>query len=435
MLKRIRTEELALGMYVHEFCGSWMHHPFWRTGFLLQEPQDLARIRATGLREVWIDLARGQDVAQPTPHAPAAAQGASARPVQPALADAKPGACGCALALHPASLQQEAARAAQICRRARQAVLSMFQQARMGQAIDAGAATELVQEIADSVARNPGALISLARLKTADDYTYMHSVAVCALMTALARQLRLDESQVRSAGLAGLMHDLGKAAVPLQVLNKPGRLSDAEFAQIRHHARRGWELLKASGVSDEQVLDACLHHHERMDGKGYPDGLHGAQLGLFARMAAICDVYDAITSDRCYKRGWDPAEAIRQMTAWTGSHLDARLFQAFVKTVGIYPIGSLVRLESGRLAVVVQQGGGTLLAPQVRAFFSLKSDLRIPPELIDLAAAGCTERIAAREDPARWNFPDLHSLWSGLQGAPWQGAADGAPAALSGTTF
>ncbi|MGP1682259.1 MAG: HD-GYP domain-containing protein, partial [Giesbergeria sp.] len=282
----------------------------------------------------------------------------------------------------------------------------------------AAEAQSLVEEISDSVARNPTALISLARLKTADDYTYMHSVAVCALMVALARQLSLSEEHTRSAGLAGLLHDLGKAAIPMDVLNKPGKLTDEEFDIVRQHPVAGYEMLKEAGQVGPAVLDACRHHHEKMDGTGYPDRLPAEKISLIARMAAVCDVYDAVTSDRPYKRGWDPSESLRRMTEWTGAHFDARVFQAFVKSIGIYPVGSLVRLSSGRLGVVTEQGSRSLVTPKVKVFFAVRSNLRITPETIDLGAPGCSDRIAAREDPAKWNFPDLHEIWSGLKGYP-----------------
>jgi len=318
----------------------------------------------------------------------------------------------------PAAMAQELRRAAAICTDAKQAVISMFAEARMGQAIDTAGAQVLVNEISDSVKRHPGALISLARIKTADEYTYMHSVAVCALMVALARQTGLDEEATRMAGLAGLLHDLGKAAIPLDILNKPGKLSDAEFAVIRGHPAAGHAMLQRSGLP-APVLDACLHHHEKMDGTGYPDRLQGDQISLIARMTAICDVYDAITSDRPYKRGWDPAESLRRMADWTNDHFDARLFQAFVKSIGIYPVGSLVRLTSGRLGVVVEQAPAALTTPVVKVFFSTKSDLRIPAELVNLAAPGATEKIVAREDPGQWNFPDMNELWSGFSEQVW----------------
>ena len=413
MLKRIHVQQLSLGMYLHELCGSWMEHPFWRTRFLLEDPQDLLRIRETSIQEVLIDISKGLDLANA---ATAQAEGEvseapQASPVQAEPVQAEPPSAATPMA-------QELQRAASICANAKQAVISMFSEARMGRAVDASSAPGLVSEIADSVTRNPSALISLARIKTADEYTFMHSVAVCALMVGLARQMGLNDEATQQAGLAGLLHDLGKAHIPLEILNKPGKLSDAEFALMRGHPGAGHALLQGQGLP-APVLDACLHHHEKIDGTGYPHRLPAEQITTLARMAAICDVYDAITSDRPYKAGWDPAESLRRMAEWTRDHLDQRLYQAFVKSQGIYPVGSLVRLTSGRLGVVTEQSPGTLLTPRVKVFYSTKSDMRIPPELIDLSAPGCREQIAGREDPARWQFPDLNELWSGLPHQPW----------------
>ena len=421
MLKRIHIQHLSLGMYLHEFCGSWMEHPFWRTRFLLEDPQDLARIRETQIREVWIDTDKGLDVAAGTATVSRAEADAQVDSdfqqlqAEPAAPERPPPLLAPGV---PASFAQELRHAAAVCTNAKRAVISMFGEARMGQAIDAAGAQGLVNDISDSIRRHPHALLSLARIKTADEYTYMHSVAVCALMVALAREIGLDEDGCHLAGLAGLLHDLGKAAIPLEVLNKPGKLSDAEFAVMRGHPAAGHAMLMGSGVP-APVLDACLHHHEKVDGTGYPHRLAGAQISTLARMTAICDVYDAITSDRPYKAGWDPAESLRRMAEWARDHFDERLFRAFVKSIGIYPVGSLVRLASGRLGVVTEQSPGTLLAPRVKAFYSTKSDMRIPPYELDLSAPGCKEKIEGREDPDRWQFPDLHQLWSSLPHQPW----------------
>ncbi|EJE51713.1 putative domain HDIG-containing protein, partial [Acidovorax sp. CF316] len=314
MLKRISIQHLTLGMYVHDFCGSWMDHPFWRAKFVLKEPKDLARIKAASIKEVWIDTSKGLDVA-------AGVRSVSREEadfqvetdfgmldklpplqVDPPSPPSPPPAPRRARGRAAASMHSELQAAASICGEAKQAMVSMFSEARMGKAVNAESARSLVEEISDSVTRNPGALISLARLKTADDYTYMHSVAVCALMVALARQINLNEEHRRVAGMAGLLHDLGKAAIPLTVLNKPGKLTDEEFAVVQSHPVRGYLMLQEGGSVEDAVLDACRHHHEKMDGSGYPDKLKGDEISLIARMTAICDVYDAITSDRPYKR-------------------------------------------------------------------------------------------------------------------------------------
>lgn len=279
----------------------------------------------------------------------------------------------------------------------------------MGKAIDAEAAAPLVEEISNSVLRNPGALISLARLKTADDYTYMHSVAVCALMIALARKLGLDEIQTRAAGMAGLLHDLGKAMIPATILNKPGKLTDEEFAIVKTHPSEGHALLLNSPGVNAITKDVCLYHHEKMDGTGYPEALSGEAISLFARMGAVCDVYDAVTSNRPYKAGWDPAESIRRMAEWKG-HFDPAVFQAFVKSLGIYPVGSLIRLESGKLGVVIEQGEKSLLTPKIKVFFSTRSQAYIRPEIIDLTRSA--EKIAGREEAKKWGIKDVDRYWA-----------------------
>ncbi|MFN3984623.1 MAG: HD-GYP domain-containing protein [Rhodocyclaceae bacterium] len=410
MLKRIHVSQLRLGMYVKEFCGSWMEHPFWRASFKLTDPADIERIRASSISELWIDVSKGMDADAPTAGAPAQAttpaeveQGVEQTLLQVAQAPV----------VEHTSMQEEIARAGLICTKAKQAVVQMFADVRMGNAVRADDVVPMVQDIAESVARNQSALISLVRLKTEDDYTYLHSVAVCALMMSLGRQLGLPEDEVRDLGLAGLLHDLGKARIPDEILNKPGKLTDAEFAIIRSHPEQGYDLLQEAGNGHAVTLDVCLHHHEKVDGTGYPYGLDDRKISLHAKMGAVCDVYDAITSNRPYKAGWDPGESIRRMAEWSKGHFDDKVFQAFVRCVGIYPVGSLVRLESGRLGVVVEPGAKSLLTPRLKVFYSTRADAHIKPEVLDLARPGVQDRIVGTEDASKWHFKHLDALWKG----------------------
>jgi len=407
MLKKIPIEQVRLGMHLHELCGAWLDHPFWKSKFILRDPADLAKLHGSGVREAWIDIVKGCDVAAASAELPPSATAA-------ASAEAAAAARLRQAAAPPARVEfeSELQRATVLVNQSRQAVASLFNEARMGRALDAEKCLPLVDEISSSVWRNPGAIISLARLKTHDDYTYMHSVAVCALMVSLARQLGMDENGAREAGMAGLLHDMGKALMPLDVLNKPGKLNDIEYGVMKTHPERGHALLVEGKGVGAAVLDVCLHHHERPDGAGYPHGLSGDALTRVARMGAVCDVYDAITSNRPYKDGWDPADSIAKMASWSGQ-FDSVVFQAFVKSLGIYPIGSLVRMRSGRLGVVVEQGSASLMAPRVKVFFSTRSNMPITPETIDLAAQHCADAILAREPVERWNFPHLDELWAG----------------------
>jgi len=412
MLKRIKVEQLTLGMHLKKFCGSWLDHPFFRNSFVLTDPQDIEAILASNIKEVWIDCEKGLDVVT-------AEETISEAESEAQLEDElKQVASGQRQAMRvPAA--QEIARAAKICLRSKESVMAMFEDVRMGRLVEMGGAKLVVDEIASSIVRNPGALISLVRIKEADNYTYMHSVAVCAMMVALAKQLGWDEDRTRSAGLAGLLHDLGKAVTPPEILKKPAKLTDAEFGIMKGHSAEGYKLLLSGASNDPMVMDVCLHHHERMDGLGYPDRLQGEQISLAARMGAVCDVYDAITSNRRYKLGWDPSESLRQMAQWVNGHFDPKVFQAFVKSMGIYPVGSLVRLSSGRIGVVTEQTDRSLIMPIVKVFFSIESNMRIEPQIVDLSQPGVTEKITQREDPANWYSPEINELWSGLPQSSW----------------
>jgi putative nucleotidyltransferase with HDIG domain len=400
MLKKVSIDQLRLGMHLHELGGPWLEHPFWKTKFLLRDPADLAKLRGSGVKEAWIDTSKGLDVEAAPSAMPV--ESVTEAPSEPAPR-----------APVRTEMAEELQRAAALFNQSRTAVSSLMNEARMGRALDAESCRPLVDDIASSVWRNPGAIVSLARLKTHDDYSYMHSMAVCALMVALARQMGMDETASREAGMAGLLHDMGKALMPLDVLNKPGKLTDAEYAIMKGHPQAGFQLLEQSQGVGSVALDVCLHHHERPDGRGYPHGLSGAALTLQARMGAVCDVYDAITSNRPYKQGWNPAESISKMALWGSDQFDPEVFQLFVKSLGIYPIGSLVRMRSGRLAVVVEQNEHSLVAPKVRVFFSTRSNTHIPPELLDLSSPACTDAIAARESNDHWKFPHLDALWAG----------------------
>jgi HD-GYP domain-containing protein (c-di-GMP phosphodiesterase class II) len=402
MLKKIKVSDLRRGMYVQEFCGSWMDHPFWKSALLIRSAEELQKVLDSGVTELWIDTVKGADVS--IDRLPAASSFATVeKEIDATLAEADESS---PLSIRKVDFNDEVERAARICAKGKQAVMSMFQEVRMGKAINAEVAGELVEEITNSVLRNPGALISLARLKSVDDYTYMHSVAVCALMVSLARQLDQDEATIRELGMAGLLHDMGKANMPMDVLNKPGKLTDEEFAIMKTHPGEGHRMLLASNSVGEIPLEVCLHHHEKVDGSGYPDRLSGDQISLFAKMGAVCDVYDAITSNRPYKVGWDPAESIRKMTEWSTGHFDHRVFQAFVRSIGIYPVGSLVRLDSGRLGIIIEQSE-KLLTPVVKVFFSIRAQAYIKPEIIDLSSPRTSEKIAGREDPDRWGMQDV----------------------------
>ena len=367
MLVKIASRELRAGMYVASVEGAWIHNPFWRSSFKLSDRSQIERLVESGVEFVTIDVSKGlgpvtqRTSFRSTPEAlvPAAVRERRARP-------------------RPFRTELDRARA--IVERSRTAVTQMFTHARLGHAVAVEDALPIIDEIAQSVERDASAILNVTRLKSRNEYTYMHSVAVCALMMNFARHLRLPEHEVRDIGLAGLFHDIGKMATPLEVLDKPGALTDAELAEIRNHPIEGHRLICDSPSISAAALDVCLHHHERMDGRGYPFGLTGDQLSLHARMGAICDVYDAITSHRPYKDPWGPNDALAQMQRWEG-HFDPHLLDVFITSIGIPPIGALVRLRSNRLAIVtgVREGADPCM-PDARTFYDVEAACVLPLE-------------------------------------------------------
>jgi HD-GYP domain-containing protein (c-di-GMP phosphodiesterase class II) len=407
MLKRIPTDQLRLGMFLHELCGPWMDHPFWRMKFLLKDAADIRRLSQSGITEVWIDTSRGLDVPggltqeQVDEEVERSLQGAITAPLMvPVPLNQMP----------PATSRDEFAQAVKLRDKAMRRVQSLYSEARMGKALHTEGCAQAVNDIIGSVARHRGALISLLRLKSQDEYTYLHSVSVCTLMVALGRTLGLSGVELHEVGLAGMLHDIGKVKISLLVLNKPDKLTESEFALMKKHPTWGHEILLYNRTASPIAIDVCLRHHEKVDGTGYPGGLKGDAISLYAKMGAVCDVYDAVTSVRSYKSAWRPADAVRQMAQWKG-HFDPAVFQAFIKTVGIHPIGSLVRLKSGRLGVVCDQSGESLLRPKVKVFFSALTKERIKPVVVDLSAEGEADAIAGIESAEAWNFKHVDRLW------------------------
>ncbi len=397
-------------MYVESLCGRWIDHPFWRRRFVVRTERDLAALKESGVDECWIDKSKGR-----APSTPSVAPAAAGRSHAPAP-EAHSSAATPTPVAQRIGYEEEIEQAAVVCAQAARVTQSLFREARLGRALELDRCAAVAEQISASATRNPAALVTLARVRTHHTYTFMHSVAVCALMTSLARQLGFDDSRTQEAALAGLLHDIGKAGIGREILDKPGPLDDAEFGAIRRHPEIGHQMLRANAATNDVVLLACLHHHERHDGKGYPHRLAGDRIPFVARMNAVCDVYDAITSLRAYKQPWDPAESLAKMAVWTrGGQFDPRVFRAFANAVGIYPVGSLVRMQSGRLAVVVDQNAALPAQPCVKVFWSTQKSMPVHIARIDLSAPGTTDRIIGRESNDRWGFAHLPELLIGEQ--------------------
>jgi HD-GYP domain-containing protein (c-di-GMP phosphodiesterase class II) len=401
MIKKIGISQLTVGMYVHDLSCNWMEHPFVRNRLLISSDNEIRKIIEAGIHELYIDTDKGLDVKN-APTAEQAQQALEQEIIDIAGRQPAP--------LIRVSVAEEIARAQQVKTQAHQLVRTVMHDARLGKAIELDQVEPVVQNITESILRNPGALTGLLRIKNKDDYTFLHSVSVCTLLVAFCRSAGMDAELTRQAGLGGLLHDTGKALVPDEVLNKPGRLTDEEFEIIKKHPKDGYDILLKTPQVGAIPLDITLHHHERMDGSGYPDKLPGDQISTLAQMAAIVDVYDAITADRCYHKGMSAAEALRKIYEWSKFHFNPQHVQAFMRCVGIFPVGTLVLLESGRLGVVTEPHETNLLAPKVNVFFSAKSNTYIKPQEIDLSkplGMGGGDKIVSHESPEKWRVDPM----------------------------
>ena len=308
----------------------------------------------------------------------------------------------------PTTLAAEKMRATDITREAKVVVEATFRDVRLGRTICSGALAPIVESIAASIARNPIAIPSVTRLKSRHEYTFLHSVAVCGLMIGLAHELHLPEADIYDIGMAGLLHDIGKARVPTLLLDKPGPLDDAEFDVVKSHTERGLELLTRSGGVPEIALDVCAHHHERIDGTGYPFNLSQDRLSVHARMGAICDVYDAVTSARAYKPAWSQSEALEWMAS-THGQFDPHMLDAFRKMIAVFPSGSIVRLQSDRLAVVMDDPAADPLTPPVVAFLCAETRRALDWCRIDTVR----DPVIGVEQPEHWQLNE----WPTMRGA------------------
>ncbi|MRW86342.1 DUF3391 domain-containing protein [Pseudoduganella sp. FT26W] len=403
MLKKVDSSQLKVGMYIHDLSCDWMTHPFVRNRFLITSYDEIRKILNAGIHDVVIDSSKGLDV-QDAPTV-AEAQAATEREIVEIVAKAP--------VQTRVSLGEEMQRAVQIRHQASTLVRSVMQDARLGKAIELDQVQPVVQNITESILRNPGALVGLLRIKTKDDYTFLHSVSVCTLLVAFCRSRNIPADITHQAGLGGLLHDTGKALVPDAILNKPGPLTDEEFAIIKKHPEDGYNILKQTPEIGPIPLDITLHHHERRDGSGYPSKQADDQISELAQMAAIVDVYDAITADRCYHKGMSAAAALRKIYEWSKFHFNPQYAQEFMRCVGIYPVGTMVLLESGRLGVVIEPHETNLLAPKVNVFFHTKKNVYIKPETIDLSRGlgfGGGDKIVGHESPAKWNVDPMRFL-------------------------
>lgn len=371
--KIIEVEYLRIGMYVSALDIPWLDSPFKYQGFIIQHPQHIDEVKKF-CKHITIDLEKGLDITdEPTLLRITANHDVANHVTRPVN--------------HPRdySLEQELDTARELYASTRQCVDSVMQAVSTDQDIDIDEVRDVVNGIVSSIIRNPDALVCMTQLKARDEYTAQHSLNVCVLALTLGRHMGMDIDTLNMFGTGALLHDIGKLKTPLEVLNKPDRLNKEEFALMKEHPQQGHSILtKIPGIPNI-VSDIALSHHEREGGQGYPKGIPGDQISFWSKLVSIVDVYDAITSDRCYHKGMAPTEALTRLYGWRGTDFAPDLVEQFIQCLGIYPIGSLVELNSAEVAIVITNEPHNRLLPKIQIILDHQKNPIYSPRIVDLA--------------------------------------------------
>ena len=265
------------------------------------------------------------------------------------------------------------------------AVYSVLDDMRQGKPVDTAQSQEVVDTMVTEIMGNREAMVNLIDIRTFDDYTFSHSVNVAVLSILIAAKMGIKEKEIKEFGVGALLHDVGKVEIQDEILNKRGALTDEEFLEMKKHPVFSRQLLMQDGNISQKAIDIAYQHHEKFDGRGYPQGLKGENIALFARVAAIADVYDALTSDRIYRPKMEPYKAMKIILSGNGTHFDPKVVEVFVRHMSVYPIESMVNLSSGEVAIVIRASEHSLIAPVVRLLFDENGNKITSKEEIDLS--------------------------------------------------
>jgi len=397
-VKRISIEQLAVGMFVTEINDEWAADSNLKASGLITREATIGAFRSMGVAELYIDTSKGDDCIGSIPVDQIHRR--TSQEVAQVQADPKS-----LTALQPKiPYQQELENATEIRHKALSLAGDVMQDVKMGRSFDRAAVDAIAADITDSLVNNQNALQSLMRMRSKDQYLLEHSMNVAVLMGVLARSMRIDGDELQQLVFGAFVHDIGKVRVPEGILYKPGSLDAEEWAEMQRHVTYGIESLKTIDGVPSRAMEICAQHHERLDGTGYPYKLSGDQISLHGRMAAVVDVYDAITADRVYHKGMEPTVALKKMLEWTDSHLDKSLVYQLIRCVSVYPTGSMVELASGHIAVVQEANLQNPGQPKVLIVFDTKRNTKIAEIPVSLDSTDLYGGIKAAVDPLKFGL-------------------------------
>jgi HD-GYP domain-containing protein (c-di-GMP phosphodiesterase class II) len=369
--KKVHVLDLQKGMYVAELDRPWVETPFMFQGFEINDQEQIDTLKKH-CEYVYIDVEQGVDF-MPKAHATASLNRArvleerdkkiSSEVRRLAEADvAKPSRRPY---LDETTFEDELQTAKGIESEARDTMRAAVEDVEKGKKVDLEAANRAVTRMVESIVRNPDALVCLSHLKDVNEYTALHSIRSGIIALAFGRHLALSREELRVVGMGALLHDVGMAKLPHELLEKNSGLTVDEFQTMTQHVKWGLDIIADSGGLPAGAVEMIEQHHERSDGSGYPGHYRAQGISPAGSIAAIVDVYDAITSDRNYSGGLSPEDALKRMYEWRKKDFSAQMVEEFIKCMGIFPIGSLVELSTGAVGVVVTINRARRLKPKV----------------------------------------------------------------------
>lgn len=408
-LFKIDVRDLRVGMYVSKLDRPWLETTFLFQGFELKNENDIEAVQQQ-CEYVYIDVTK--QAKGPVVYSKNTAYSKGHLDQQPPPEKRS-------------TFAKEIKNAEYVHHKTSNLVKSFMEEVRLGRTINTELAKKAVAECVESIINAPDALMWMTQLKKRDEYTAQHSMNVCIYSIALGRHINLPINELHHVGLCGMMHDMGKMRVPLEILNKPGKFTAEELEIMQSHTTLGWKLLMSSHGMYGGAIDTAYTHHEKLDGTGYPRRLKAEQISPFTRIIAIADMYDAITSDRVYQNGRSHLDAINILTKNSGTHLDSALTIKFIECLGIYPPGSIVEMNSGEVGIVIEVNPKAKIRPKI--ILLLDENKRPRPErLIDLSkldldASGKSYTIKKIERPDVYNIDIVKYYQKGLLNAALEG--------------
>ena len=392
---RIPASNLKIGMFVAELDRPWLETPFLMQGFVIREQAEIRKLQEL-CSYVYVEKEGSAWAGKRNPFQPTfgvakrSVQGNDSSGLKVNKKPREQKTNSLVSTLHKRDkhkinvrVADEHAVARQTYKHAKHTTADILEQARLGNVLDTKVARNVVNGCVESILRNPNALMWMAKIKHADDYTLEHCLNVCVLAISFGRHLRMDDEKLERLGMCGLMHDVGKMQVPDAILNKPGRLTDDEFAEMRCHTIRGRDLLLKEKDALSYTVDAAYNHHERMDGKGYPRGLLAHEISDYSRIVAIVDAFDAMTSERCYSKAKSTLDALKEIYRDRGTHFDEELALEFIQLIGPYPPGTIVELKNGYVGIVLSSKVKKRHLPFVKLILDPQKQPQ-EPEVVDL---------------------------------------------------